>query len=121
MTKWMVENMISVRIYRLIVAFIVVMLITSADIWIETADAVEPANNIKVIYLSGINNSLTVTFDITNDSVEVILPDGRHVNLPRAISASGVRYTDGKETFWEHHGEGSYWVGDELIFHGKAE
>ena len=117
----MVDNMIPIRIYRLIVAFIAVTLIASADIWIEKAVAVEPANKITVIYLSDKRDKLTVTFDIANDSVEVTLPDGRHVNLPRAISASGVRYTDEKETFWEHHGEGSYWVGDELIFHGKAE
>ena len=115
----MVDNMIPIRIYRLIVAFIAVTLITSTDIWIEKAVAVEPANKITVIYLSDKRDKLTVTFDIANDSVEVTLPDGRHVNLPRAISASGVRYTDEKETFWEHHGEGTYWVGEKSIFYGK--
>lgn len=109
----------SVRFNRLVFAFIAVTLIASADIWVKTAAAVEPTDRITVIYLSDKHDKLTVTFDIVNDSVEVTLPDGRQVKLPRAISASGVRYTDGNETFWEHHGEGTYWVGEESIFRGK--
>lgn len=35
---------------------------------------------------------------------EVHLPTGRVVRLPRALSASGARYSDGHVTFWEHQG-----------------
>jgi len=113
--------MIPIRVNLLVFVFIVVTLIFSACIWGETAESIDLANKITVTYLSDDHNKLIVKFDVANDSVEVTLPDGRQVNLPRGISASGVRYTDEKETFWEHHGEGSYWVGDELIFRGKAK
>jgi membrane-bound inhibitor of C-type lysozyme len=37
--------------------------------------------------------------------VKVTMPDGRHLTLPRAVSASGERYTDERElVWWEHHG-----------------
>jgi membrane-bound inhibitor of C-type lysozyme len=113
--------MIPIRINRLVFAVTTVMLIAAADIGVETTDAVEPENKITVIHLSDKHNKLTVIFDIVDDSVEVTLPNGRQVKLPRAISISGVHYTDGKETFWEHHGEGTYWVGDKLTFRGKAK
>jgi membrane-bound inhibitor of C-type lysozyme len=102
--------MIPIKVHRLFFVFIVVTLISSAYAWAGTADSVDPTNKITAIYLSDKDKTLTVTFDIANDSVEVKLPDGRQVKLPRGISASGARYTDGKETLWEHHGEGAYWV-----------
>ena len=119
----MSENvkMISIRVNLLVFYLIVVALISPAYIWVDMANSAAPSNKISVIYLSDKHNELTVTFDIANDAVEITLPDGRRINLPRGISASGARYTDGKETFWEHHGEGSYWVGETLIFTGKAE
>ncbi len=112
--------MIPTRVYHLFFVFIAATLIFSAYAWAETADSVDPANKITVIYIDK-DQTLTVTFDIANDSVEVKLPDGRKVELPRAISASGVRYTDGKEIFWEHQDEGAYWVGEVLIFRGKKK
>lgn len=38
--------------------------------------------------------------------VRVTLPDGRRYTLPQALSASGARYTDGRElAWWEHQGK----------------
>lgn len=36
--------------------------------------------------------------------VAVVSREGREVFLPRAVSGSGARYTDGTTTFWEHAG-----------------
>lgn len=37
--------------------------------------------------------------------VKITLPDGEEVTLPRALSASGARYTDGRQfVWWEHQG-----------------
>ncbi len=37
------------------------------------------------------------------DSAIVAIP-GDTLTLPRAVSASGARYSDGTSTFWEHQG-----------------
>lgn len=38
--------------------------------------------------------------------VRLTLPDGRRYTLPQALSASGARYTDGRElVWWEHQGK----------------
>lgn len=50
-------------------------------------------------------------FDLDRDLVSVTLPDGRNVTLAAALSASGARYTDGRETFWEHQGSGRFFRG----------
>jgi len=60
-----------------------------------------------IVYVSDKGEILTATFDNKKETVEVKLPDGKVVMLPRAISASGARYSNGHETFWEYHGEGS--------------
>jgi membrane-bound inhibitor of C-type lysozyme len=37
--------------------------------------------------------------------VTVTMPDGQALTLPAGLSASGVRYTDGREyVWWEHQG-----------------
>ena len=36
--------------------------------------------------------------------VKVTMPDGRQWTLPRAVAASGERYTDERVVWWEHHG-----------------
>ncbi len=43
--------------------------------------------------------------DDTLHFVKVTMPDGREVTLPRAVSASGARYTDEHDlVWWEHQG-----------------
>ena len=72
------------------------------------------------MYVSDKGEVLTARFDNKKDTVTVKPPGRKEVELPRAISASGARYSDGRETFWEHHGEGSYWIGEELVFQGRV-
>ena len=73
-----------------------------------------------VVYVSATGERLTAVFDNAAGTVRVTLPGGRQVTLPQALSGSGARYSDGKETFWEHHGDGTYTVGDKVVFEGKA-
>lgn len=74
----------------------------------------------QVVYVSDTGERLTAVFDNAAGTVRVTLPDGRQVTLPRALSGSGARYSDGQETFWEHHGEGTYTVGETMVFQGKV-
>jgi membrane-bound inhibitor of C-type lysozyme len=82
--------------------------------------AQQSRESIGIVYVSEDGQTLTACFDTRADTVLVKLPDGREVTLPRAISASGARYSDGDTTFWEHHGEGIFQVGDSIIFRGGA-
>jgi hypothetical protein len=84
------------------------------------AGAESPGVLPPVVYVSDSGAHLTAVFDNTTGTVRVTLPDGRQVTLPRAVSGSGARYSDGQETFWEHHGEGTYTVEEKVVFQGKA-
>jgi hypothetical protein len=64
---------------------------------------------------------LTAVFDTAADSVIVTLPDGKQLRLPRCLSVSRARYTDGSETLREHHGGGSCWIGDKLVYRSKEK
>ncbi len=74
-----------------------------------------------VHYLSDKGATLTASFDPNTNQVQVILPDGRTVLLPAAISASGARYSNAYETFWDHQGKGTYSKGDKVIFEGTVQ
>lgn len=76
---------------------------------------------IEARYVSATGEHLVAVFDNAADAVTVTLPDGRTVTLPRAVSGSGARYSDGTETFWDHHGEGTFTTGETIVFQGKAE
>ncbi len=69
-------------------------------------------------YCSGEGKMATATFDLIRNLVTVALPDGRRVTLPAAPAASGARYSDGRETFWEHQGSGRFFKGETLLFEG---
>jgi len=87
----------------------------------EAAVSPEPApipDAITAVYAAEDGAELTARFDTKKNTVEVTLPDGRTVTLPRAVSGSGARYSDGRETFWEHQGEATYTVGEETLFRG---
>ncbi len=75
----------------------------------------------SVLYSSDGGQILKASFDSAAGAVDLVLPGGRPLRLPQGLSASGARYTDGHETFWEHHGEGSYWRGEKLIFRGTVK
>jgi len=71
-------------------------------------------------YRSADGKTATASYDLDRNLVTVTLPDGRRVTLPAAPSASGARYSDGRETFWEHQGSGRFFTGETLIFEGTV-
>ena len=73
---------------------------------------------VQAVYVSAAGEQMAVRFDLPAKTVTVTFPDGHGVTLPIAVSASGARYSNGKETFWEHQGIGRFFVGDELRFEG---
>jgi membrane-bound inhibitor of C-type lysozyme len=75
----------------------------------------------EALYISEKGALLSAYFDNVAGTVKVILPSGRTATLPRALSGSGARYSNGRETFWEHHGEATYWIGDKQVFQGKVK
>ena len=72
-------------------------------------------------YVAPDGAKLTAKFDIANAKVELTLPDGRTVVLPQALSGSGARYSNDKETFWEHQDVGTFMVGEKVTFEGRKE
>lgn len=72
-------------------------------------------------YRSGDGKTAAASFDLDRNLVTVTLPDGRIVTLPAALSASGARYTEGRETFWEHQGKGRFFRGAALLFEGALQ
>ncbi|MHB8910971.1 MAG: protease inhibitor I42 family protein [Syntrophales bacterium] len=81
-----------------------------------------PEPLIKVAgYCTGDGKRVTASFDLERNVVTVTLPDGRSVTLPAALSASGARYSDGTETFWEHQGKGRFFRGETLLFEGTLQ
>jgi inhibitor of cysteine peptidase len=72
-------------------------------------------------YRSGDGTTAAASFDLGRNLVTVTLPDGRSVTLPAAPSASGTRYSDGMETFWEHQGNGRFFSGEALLFEGVLQ
>lgn len=72
-------------------------------------------------YRTGDGKTAMASFDLGRDLVTVILPDGRSATLPAAPSASGARYSDGTETFWEHQGSARFFNGETLLFEGVLQ
>lgn len=56
-----------------------------------------------------------------DDTVTLTFPDHRTQALKLAVSASGARYVSGANEWWEHQGEATYRVNDQLIFSGKLQ
>ncbi len=78
-----------------------------------------PAKGVNhAVYRSTTGELMSASFDLDLDRVTVTLPDGLVVTLPAAVSASGARYSNGSETFWEHQGSGRFFQGEKLIFEG---
>ena len=89
-----------------------------------TADVNAPTEKKPVTtvrYRSVQGKIMTATFDPNTSLVQVTLPDGQKVELPAAVSASGARYTNAYDTFWEHKGLGTYTKGDKVIFEGTIQ
>jgi len=79
------------------------------------------SNAIPAVYRSSAGKALAACFDNKQGSVSLFLPDGRKVTLPVALSGSGTRYSNEKETFWEHQGIGRFFVGETLVFEGTLQ
>jgi quercetin dioxygenase-like cupin family protein/membrane-bound inhibitor of C-type lysozyme len=71
-------------------------------------------------YVSSAGKQLEACFDQDRQQATLLLPDGVKLTLPIALSASGVRYSDGKRVFWEHQGVARYFADDKLLFEGKT-
>lgn len=74
----------------------------------------------SVSYRSAVGEVIKASFDLNFDQVTISLPDGRNLTLPSVSSASGARYSNGNETFWEHQGVGRFFKEDTLFFEGTV-
>jgi len=95
-----------------------------AKIFTLAADVNSPGEKqplTTVQYLSKEGTTLIASFDPNANQVQVTLPDRQTVLLPAAISASGARYSNAYETFWEHHGDCTFTKGDKVVFTGTAQ
>lgn len=77
-------------------------------------------HQVAAAYVAVDGKQLEACFDLDRNLVSVRLPNGFLVSLPVAMSASGARYSDGKQTFWEHQGVGRYFAEERLLFEGKS-
>jgi membrane-bound inhibitor of C-type lysozyme len=77
------------------------------------------SRQVATVYAAADGKQLEACFDLDRNVVVVRLPDATVVTLPSAISASGARYSDGKQTFWEHQDVGRYFIGETLLFEGS--
>jgi len=105
----MAKNQITKRrIFILIIAIITILtvyLVIRGDrpVSIETFPTPTPANTITADFLCADNKNIKAEFvNGENSFVKLILSDGRHLDLPIAISASGARYANSDESivFW---------------------
>jgi membrane-bound inhibitor of C-type lysozyme len=99
---------------KLISILVIIVIITTVGLWFFNKE--KPGENteipIKASYLCNEGKTMEVSFykgmsqtvnpgepPIPTGSVDLILSDGRQFNLPRTISASGVRYANQDESF----------------------
>lgn len=110
------------RMIMVLLAFVAFILLGCVSSDTSGASAPLKVNGVKkASYVSEKGSRLEASFDTTANTVTILLPSGKKITLPRALSGSGARYSNGDETFWEHHGFASYWIGATRIFHGKVE
>ena len=56
-------------------------------------------NTIYAVFICSDNKTIDATFYTVEDTVSLILSDGRKLSVPRAISGSGARYANSNESF----------------------
>ncbi|HBM16000.1 MAG TPA: hypothetical protein DD381_06625 [Lentisphaeria bacterium] len=82
----------------------------------------EKEHDVKITYKSNTVESLDVVYNNKNESVRVTMPDGRQYELPRAMAASGVRYTsDDNTVFWSKGANAQFWIDGKLVFSGEEK
>jgi membrane-bound inhibitor of C-type lysozyme len=96
---------------KIIVIFVVIITIAAAGLWFFNKEKIGETP-IKASYLCNEGKTMEVSFyngeplvvnpgepPIPTGRVDLILSDGRQMNLPQTISASGVRYANQDESF----------------------
>ncbi len=73
---------------------------------------------VEARYRSSDGKEMTARFNLPDQKVVVIPPGRKEITLPLAESASGARYSNGRETFWEHKSIGRFLVDDDVVFEG---
>gem|GEM_PF-556876 len=91
------------------------------DLTADVNSSKEKKPRTTVQYRSDDGGVLTASFDPNTNQVELTFPDKRAVSLPAAVSASGARYSNGYEVFWEHQGKGVYTRGSRVFFEGRMQ
>ena len=71
-----------------------------------------------VVYQSVTGEELRVTYNTTYASVNLLLPE-QAITLPQVISASGARYADDKDEFWNKGQNATYKKDGILLFEGR--
>lgn len=76
---------------------------------------------VQAVFISTNGNKLTVAYNLKETNATVFMPYGKSYKLPQALSASGIRYSDGTNTFWEHQGSAIFTSDDLVIFEGALK
>jgi membrane-bound inhibitor of C-type lysozyme len=86
----------------------------------EDTGAAADSDVIEATFACPDGTTMDTVFDNAADTVTVTLPDGT-VTLPRAVSASGARYSDGTTTFWNKGDEALVEVNGEIVYQNCVE
>lgn len=84
----------------------------------QSAPPKEP-NIVEAHYKSSDGRVMEAKFNLEEQKVTVTPPGEKEITLPSAESASGARYSNGKQTFWEHKSIGRFIVDDKVLFEGR--
>jgi len=89
---------------KFLVLIIIVIIIAVVYIWKPSSQEEELLSNVPEIitanFLCQNNKSIQAIFSTGgNSSVDLVLSDGRTLQLPQVISASGARYANEDESF----------------------
>lgn len=84
----------------IIIAISIVILIFAMILIKQVGEQEEKTQDINAVFDCPDGKSITTTFHLSDDTVDIRLSDGRELTLPRAISASGARYADESIVFW---------------------
>lgn len=129
MVTWRVTDPNAIRVSRFEAQF-------SASIPVALKERPEggPSSSVKPVYLpagryrlpsfvfvSPSGQKMVLVYDLKADWALLWLDDGRLFRLPRALSASGARYSDGNHTFWEHQGSAVVEIDGQVVFEGVLQ
>jgi len=108
---------------KMILSIIVlVILLVGAALFVNRTSRNAMPKSVSASYSDG-STVLVATFNIDNDTVIFTHASVGTVTLPRALSASGARYTNEDEhiVLWEHQGEVTITEEGKVVFKGQKE